>query len=650
MKNIRKLLALVLALVMALMCAAASAATVEIRTSVDADALKTTMNGFGMPESQLAAIEPGISLMNSLCLKITTLIDGGEVALSLNEKNALTIGFGGTEEGLAVVSSLIPNCKLIVDRQTVLDLMKQAAANNPALAGIMGMMTGETPLPAMPANLETYIQEFTLELMTSAVPGESETGEFEFEGLKFDTKNPINIDMEKITAAISKLADNLLTDKEVTDLIGQFTAMMGENAPTIDAIREGVDRFITLLPEKVNAEYYTSAEMEGVIYIKGDATHKDAAEPAHYFTLLSAGSRMKMTYTSTEAGIDVLLDQNSPDNNGVILEVRKGEMIDFIIRMTMESGEIPVYVIDLYLNSENPLVTIRVAVDQNGERTLPIDTEGLTPVLLKDLISNGEGEAANALKQDLLQGVMKMMSEVPEIASLAGSFMGGGVIKTEVPADGPAEVTLGSGKTLAGGWEIPFYKEPGMNENASKAFEKGMEGWVGVGYIPISLLGTQVVAGTNYAFLCLATSVTAEPVEYWAIVYMNEDLEGNVRIMDITSLVPSLSGQEVGGEIPDPALLGGWAIPEDKSLKDNENEEFFTKAMEGLLGVKYIGEALLGTQVVAGKNYAYLAEATAVVPDAQPQWKIVYIWEKADGTIEVTDIHDLNLGVPATAE
>ena len=657
MKNIRKLLALALALVMVLTCAAASATKVEIHTSVDSDALKTTMAGFGMPEEQIATLEPAISLMNSLCLKVTTLIDGGEAVIGLNEKDLVTIGLGSNEEGLVVVSNLIPNNKIVIDRETMMDLIKQAAENIPALSGIMGMLNGETQAPVIPENLEAYIQEFMAEMMTSAVPGESETGEFEFEGLKFDTKTLIDVDMEKITAAFRKLTDSLLNDKEVTDLIEQFTGMMGENAPSLDSLKEGIDQFITYFPEKVNTEYYTSTELEGIFYMKGDATHKDAAEPAHYYTMLSAGSRMKMTYTSAEAGIDVVFDQNSVDNV-ITLEYKMGGMMDVIIKLSMEQGEIPAYVVDVFLNSEKPLVTIRVTVDENGERTLPIDAEGLTPVTLKEIMSNPEGEAVNALKSDLLGGALKIMTEVPEIASLAGTFMGGGAMTgtpveeapaEEAPAEeAPAEeVAKLGGEGLVGGWEIPFYKEPEMNEGVAEVFEKGMEGLVGVGYIPFSLLGTQVVAGTNYAFLCLATTVTAEPVQYWAIVYMYEDLEGNVSILDIASLTPSIDGQEVGSNLPESGLVGGWTMPEDKSVKDNDNEAFFMKATDELLGVNYIGEALLGTQVVAGTNYAYLAEATAVVPNAQPQWKIVYIWEKVDGTIEVTDIHDLNLGVSA---
>lgn len=57
--------------------------------------------------------------------------------------------------------------------------------------------------------------------------------------------------------------------------------------------------------------------------------------------------------------------------------------------------------------------------------------------------------------------------------------------------------------------------------------------------------------------------------------------------------------------------------------------------------------AYLGSQVVAGVNHAYLCRATVVYPDAQPAWKLVYVYEPLEGVAEITRIADLDLAALA---
>ena len=64
-------------------------------------------------------------------------------------------------------------------------------------------------------------------------------------------------------------------------------------------------------------------------------------------------------------------------------------------------------------------------------------------------------------------------------------------------------------------------------------FDKGLEGLVGVGYKPVAYLGSQVVAGTNHAVLCQGTVVVPDAVPSWKIVYLYQDLQGNVSVLDI---------------------------------------------------------------------------------------------------------------------
>ena len=87
---------------------------------------------------------------------------------------------------------------------------------------------------------------------------------------------------------------------------------------------------------------------------------------------------------------------------------------------------------------------------------------------------------------------------------------------------------------MAGGW-MPS-AEPTVTEELQDLFDKGTETLTGISYIPVAYLGSQVVAGTNHAFLCRAVSaypgsLDIEPA--YAMVYLYEDLSGNVSILSI---------------------------------------------------------------------------------------------------------------------
>ena len=87
---------------------------------------------------------------------------------------------------------------------------------------------------------------------------------------------------------------------------------------------------------------------------------------------------------------------------------------------------------------------------------------------------------------------------------------------------------------LMGGW-MPS-ADPAVTEELQELFEKGTETLTGVGYIPVVYLGSQVVAGTNHAFLCQAVTAypgSLEMAPAYAIVYLYEDLSGNVSILCI---------------------------------------------------------------------------------------------------------------------
>lgn len=100
-----------------------------------------------------------------------------------------------------------------------------------------------------------------------------------------------------------------------------------------------------------------------------------------------------------------------------------------------------------------------------------------------------------------------------------------------------ATLTRGSTETNAavGAWT----NFSALSSNANAVFEAAMKGLTGVSYTPF-MVATQLVAGTNYCFICLATTVVPSSPQSAKMVYIYAPLpgQGNPHITQITSINP----------------------------------------------------------------------------------------------------------------
>ena len=80
----------------------------------------------------------------------------------------------------------------------------------------------------------------------------------------------------------------------------------------------------------------------------------------------------------------------------------------------------------------------------------------------------------------------------------------------------------------AGGW-APYTEYEGVTllDEVEEAFNKASEGFAGVGYVPVFYIGSRVTEGFDYALLCKATTVTAEPETFLTVAVVHVDTEGN---------------------------------------------------------------------------------------------------------------------------
>ena len=192
---------------------------------------------------------------------------------------------------------------------------------------------------------------------------------------------------------------------------------------------------------------------------------------------------------------------------------------------------------------------------------------------------------------------------------------------------------------VAGGWEIVGEGKAQLPEEAEQAFKTVTEKLLGADYVPIAYLGSQVVAGMNYAILCTRTLVTANPVTDLAVLTVYVDLEGNAELLNISDFDIGTYAQK-----EDPGageqLMGGWRAPEtaEAAALPEDAAAAFEKALEGFTGNALTPVAYLGKQLVAGMNYAILCHSSLVTLEPVESMQLVVIYQDLSGNATVTNI------------
>ena len=152
---------------------------------------------------------------------------------------------------------------------------------------------------------------------------------------------------------------------------------------------------------------------------------------------------------------------------------------------------------------------------------------------------------------------------------------------------------------MVGGWSInKGHFSPEENKDAMKAFHKAINGLTGYYYEVVAVLGSQVVAGTNYAYLC----------------------RGNVVVPDA----------------------------EPTYLQENAAvSAAFEKAVVNLAGVSYEPIAYLGLQAVDGEGptYAVLCLEKVGKDSTQTKLSIVTVYGGLGGKAKIRSTEDVEIGI-----
>ena len=224
-------------------------------------------------------------------------------------------------------------------------------------------------------------------------------------------------------------------------------------------------------------------------------------------------------------------------------------------------------------------------------------------------------------------------------ACSAGSTKASETTKQEEKTEEPTESWIEEPPTtyqevLDGGWEIP--EDMTVTADMQSLFDEAVGQLDGYFYYPVMLLGTQVVAGTNYAFLCKDIIKSDSTSSEYIITYVYVDLNGTASFLGDEKIdLPGATGADVAG---------GWAYSFDATITP-EIEKVMATATESLTGATYEPVAYIGSQVVAGTNHVILCKASPSVAelDGETTYVLVTVYEDLSGNCEITDTVDIVL-------
>ena len=175
------------------------------------------------------------------------------------------------------------------------------------------------------------------------------------------------------------------------------------------------------------------------------------------------------------------------------------------------------------------------------------------------------------------------------------------------------------------------------NPDAMNAFEAAFpNGYNYTHYEPIALLGTQVVSGTNYLYLCKSTWTDYQENVSFVLLQIYQDLSGKSEVMGSAILFPTEESIEEGEDYIDNT---GSYLPENIPAIQNAFEE----AVPDDENAYYIPLAYIGKHTQEGKpeEDVIFAAKDPRGTDAKISYELFYIGKDKNGKAKLVKTEDV---------
>ena len=175
------------------------------------------------------------------------------------------------------------------------------------------------------------------------------------------------------------------------------------------------------------------------------------------------------------------------------------------------------------------------------------------------------------------------------------------------------------------------------NPDAMNAFEAAFpNGYNYTHYEPIALLGTQVVSGTNYLYLCKSTWTDYQENVSFVLLQIYQDLSGKSQVVGSAILFPTEESREEGEDYIDNT---GSYLPENIPAIQNA----FNEAVKDNENVSYIPLAYIGKHTQEGKpeeDVIFTAKKSKG-KDVKANYELLYIGKDKDGKAKLVKTEDV---------
>ena len=205
-------------------------------------------------------------------------------------------------------------------------------------------------------------------------------------------------------------------------------------------------------------------------------------------------------------------------------------------------------------------------------------------------------------------------------------------------AEGEKEKAKNNSDTLVGAYNtnlVSFSLKD--NPDAMNAFEAAFpNGYNYTHYEPIALLGTQVVSGTNYLYLCKSTWTDYQENVSFVLLQIYQNLSGKSQVVGSAILFPTEESREEGEDYIDNT---GSYLPENIPAIQNA----FKEAVPDNENVSYIPLAYIGKHTQEGKpeeDVIFTAKKSKE-KDAKTNYELLYIGSGKGGKAKLVKTEDV---------
>ena len=240
-------------------------------------------------------------------------------------------------------------------------------------------------------------------------------------------------------------------------------------------------------------------------------------------------------------------------------------------------------------------------------------------------------ESSSANPGDAEQESSRADSNETEKESSAPNPTESGATKENEQAENNSDALVGAYNTNLVSFSIKD------NPDAMNAFEAAFpNGYNYTHYEPIALLGTQVVSGTNYLYLCKSTWTDYQENVSFVLLQIYQDLSGKSQVVGSAILFPTEESREEGEDYIDNT---GSYLPENIPAIQNA----FNEAVKDNENVSYIPLAYIGKHTQEGKpeeDVIFTAKKSKG-KDAKTNYELLYIAKDKDGKAKLVKTEDV---------